>query len=68
MGEIAGTRVNERQRHREAAIDVGLLRRDPAEIVEARQAAMLDDEVQILERSRDIVDVGDIEGIAVQRE
>ena len=60
--------MNERQRHRETAIDVGLLRRDPAEVVEPRQAAMLHDEIQILERGRDVVDIGDVESVAIERD
>src|SRR5208282_5060300 len=39
VAEIARTGVNERQRDRKAAIDVGFLRGNPAEIVKARQAA-----------------------------
>ena len=68
MGEIARARVDERQRDGEAGVDIGLLRRDPAEIVKTRQAAMLDDEIQILERGRDIVDIGDVERVAVERD
>ena len=67
MGEIPRARVDEGQRHREAGIDIGFLGRDPAEIVKARQAAMLDDEVQILERRSDVIDVGHIERVAVKR-
>ena len=65
MAEIAGTGVNERQHDREAAVNVGLLRGDPAEIVKPRQAAVLDDEVQVLERRGDIVNVGDVERVPV---
>ncbi len=65
MAEVAGTGVNERQHDGEAAVNVGLLRGDPAEIVKTREAAMLDDEVQVLERCGDIVDVRDVERVAV---
>lgn len=57
MREVGWPRVDERQRDGEAAIDVGLLGGDPAEVVEPRQAAMFDDEVEILERGGDVVDV-----------
>ena len=58
--------MDEGQRHRQPAVDVGLLRRDPAEIVKARQAAVLDDEVQVLERCRDVVDIANIECVLIQ--
>ena len=67
MGEIAWARVDERQSHRQAGIDVGFLGCDPAKIVEAWQAAMLDNEVQVLERGRNVIDIGHIERIAVER-
>ena len=67
MAEITGARVDERQRDRKAAIDVGFLRGDPAEIVKARQAAVFNDEVQILERRCDIVNIANIECVFVQR-
>src|SRR6478672_9174605 len=41
MAEITGTSVNEGQRDSEAAVNVSLLRGDPAEVIETRQAAML---------------------------
>ena len=65
MAEITGTSVNEGQHHREAAINVGLLRGDPAEIVKTREAAVLNDEIEILERCGDIVNVGDVERVPV---
>ena len=65
MAEITGTSVNEGQRHSEAAVNVGLLRGDPAEIVKTRQAAVLNDEVQVLERCRDVVDIGNVERVPV---
>src|ERR1700733_2625422 len=67
VAEITGTGVNERQRDGEAAVYIGLLRRDPAEIVKTRQPAVLNDEVQVLERGGDIVDIGDVERVPVQR-
>ncbi len=45
MAKITGTSVNEGQRHSEAAVNVGLLRGDPAEIIKTRQATVLNDEV-----------------------
>ena len=59
--------VDERHRHREAGMHVGFLGRDPAEVLQPRQAAVLDDEVQVGEVRRDVVDVGDVERVAVQR-
>ncbi len=59
--------MDERQRHRKTAKDIGFLHRDPAEIIQPRQAAMLDDEVQVREVGRAIVDIGDIKGIPVER-
>ena len=67
MTEITRARVDEGQRHRQPAVDVGLLRRDPTEVVEARQAAVLDDEVEVLERCRDVVDIVDVECVKVER-
>src|SRR6266851_2675531 len=67
VGEIPWARMDERQRHGETGIDIGFLGRDPAEIVEARQAAMLDYEVQILKRRSHVINVGHIERIAVKR-
>ena len=52
--------------HREAAIDIGFLYGDPAEIVEAWQADMIDDKVELRKISRRVVDISDIESIAVQ--
>ena len=65
VAKIAGTGMNERQRDREAAIDVGFLRGDPAEVIEAREAAMFNDEVQVLERSCDVVDVANVKCVLV---
>ena len=65
MAEIAGTGVNEGQRDSEAAVNVGFLRGDPAEVVKTRQAAMFNDEVQVLERRCDIVDIANVECVLV---
>ena len=51
----------------EARVDVGLLRRHEAEVLDPRQADVLDDEVELLVVGRDVVDVGDVEGVLVQR-
>src|SRR5580704_10307667 len=67
MAEIAGTGVNEGQRHSEAAVHVGFLRSDPAEVIKARQAAVFNDEVEVLVRRCDIVDIANIECVLVQR-
>ena len=61
MAEITGTGVNEWQHDGEAAVNVGLLRGDPAEIVKPGEAAVFDDEIQVLELCGDIVNVGDVE-------
>src|SRR6202022_4236933 len=66
MSKIARARMNERQRDGKPAIDVGFLGSDPAEIVQPRQTAVFDNEVQILEGCRDIIDIGNIEGVPVQ--
>jgi hypothetical protein len=34
-------------RHRQPGIDIGFLRRDPAEIVEARQIDVLDNKIEV---------------------
>src|ERR1700726_3694805 len=66
VAEIPRARMDERQRYGETSIDVGFLGRDPAEIVKARQAAMLDDEIQLLKRRGDVINIGHIERIAVK--
>ena len=53
--------------HRQAGVDVGLLRRHVAEVVDPRQAHVLDDEVQLGEVGRGVVHVGDVERVLVQR-
>jgi hypothetical protein len=58
--------VDERRDDGQAAVHVGLLHGDPAEVLEARQPAVLDDEVELGERGRRLVDVVDVERIAVQ--
>ena len=52
---------------REAGVDVGLLRRHEAEVLDPRQADVLDDEVELREVRGDVVDVGDVERVLVQR-
>ena len=52
---------------REAGVDVALLRRHEAEVLDPRQAHVLDDEVELLVAGRDLVDVGDVERVLVQR-
>src|SRR5262245_11488212 len=66
LGEVAGTAVNERHDHGQAAIDVGFLDGDPAEILQAGQPAVLDDEVQLGEGGGDFIDVVDLEGVLVE--
>ncbi len=60
--------MDERHDHCEAALDIRLLRRDPAEVLDARDAAVLDDEAQpgVAVQRGDFVDVGDVKGIAVE--
>ena len=53
--------------HGEAGVDVALLRRHEAEVLDPRQPDVLDDEVQVLVVGRHVVDVGDVEGVLVQR-
>ena len=52
---------------REAGVDVGLLRRHEAEVLDPRQPDVLDDEVELLVVGRHEVDVRDVEGVLVQR-
>ena len=59
--------MDERNRHRQAAVHVGLLGGDPTEVLQPGQAAMLDDEVELEVVGGNLVDVGDIEGVTVQR-
>ena len=53
--------------HGQARVHVGLLRRHEAEVLDARQPDVLDDEVQLREVGRRVVDVGDVERVLVQR-
>src|SRR6185312_9151380 len=53
--------------HRQPRVDIALLGRHEAEVLDARQADMLDDEVQSLEPRRHLVDVRHVEGVLVQR-
>jgi hypothetical protein len=53
---------------RKAGVHVGLLRRDVAEVLDPRDAAVLDDEVQLaVVVGRHVIDVGDVEGVLVER-
>ena len=53
---------------RQAGVDVGLLRRHEAEVLDPRQPDVLDDEVELaVVVRRDVVDVRDVEGVLVQR-
>ncbi|NDW04537.1 hypothetical protein GTK09_08865 [Jiella sp. 40Bstr34] len=58
-GEVARSRMDEPQDESEAAIDVRLLCRDPAEVIETRRPAMFDDPVEVMDVDRGIVDVVD---------
>src|SRR5258708_30857765 len=60
--------MDERQRDREAGIDIGFLGCDPAEIIQPRQAAMFDYKIQVLERRGAVVDISHIECIAIERD
>jgi hypothetical protein len=59
--------MDERDRDREAGEDVRLLRGDPAEVLQPREPAVLDDEVELREVRGGAVDVGDVERVTVQR-
>ena len=61
FGKEARAVVDEGQRHRERAIDVGAARRHPAEIVEPRQAQVVDDEVQLGVEPGRLVDIAHVE-------
>src|SRR5580692_4316312 len=67
VAEIPRARMNEWQRDREAAIHIGVLRGDPAEIVKPRQAAVFNYKVEVLERCGDVVNVGNVERVPIQR-
>src|SRR5690348_9141930 len=68
MAEVARPCVHESHRDRQSAIYVGLLRGDPAEIVEARQADMIDDKIQFGKAGRGVVDVSHVKGVAIERQ
>ena len=59
--------MNERQGHGQATEDVGLLDGDPADVVEPRQATMLDDEFQVGEVGGGDIDVANVKGVLVER-
>ena len=68
LGEEPRARVHQAaDHHRQAGVDVALLRRHEAEVLDPRQPDVLDDEVELLVVGRDVVDVGDVEGVLVQR-
>src|SRR5579884_209527 len=67
LGEVPRLGVDEGHDHGESAIDVGLLGGDPAEVLQPGQAAVLDDEAQLVSvDGRHLVHVGDIERVPVQ--
>src|SRR3954462_4130744 len=53
--------------HGQPGIDIRLLRRDPAEVIEPWQTDMLDDEIELGEISGSVIDVMDIESDGAQR-
>ena len=53
--------------HGQAGVHVRLLGGHEAEVLDPRQAHVLDDEVEVGEVGRAVVDVGDVEGVLVQR-
>ncbi len=59
--------MDERKNDRKPAKYIGFLHRDPAEIIQPRQTAMLDNKIQIREVGRTMVDIGDIKRIPVER-
>src|SRR5207244_112920 len=52
---------------REPRVDIRLLRRHEAEVLDPRQADVLDDEVELREVRRDVVDIRDVECVLVER-
>src|SRR5215470_13540397 len=66
LAEVTRTAVNERHDHGQPSVHIALLGRDPAEVLEAWQSAVLDDEIQPEEGRGDLVDVVDLEGILVE--
>ena len=67
LREVARPGVDERHRDGQPAVHVGLLGGDPAEVLQPGQPDVLDDEVQVGEVGGHVVDVGHVEGVAVQR-
>src|ERR1700682_4261863 len=51
LAKIAPTRVDQGDRPGKACVHFGFLRRDPAKVIQARQANVLDDKVEIRERA-----------------
>lgn len=66
LGEVARAGVDERHRDGESGVDVGFLGGDPAEVFEPGEPAVFDDEVEVGVVGGDLVDVGDVEGVAVE--
>src|SRR4028118_2246721 len=66
VGEGPGLGVDERHRGRETAVDVGLLRPYPAEVLQTRQPYVLDYKVELGVHRRDPVHVGHVEGVLIQ--
>ena len=67
LGEVPRPGEDEGHGHGQTAVDVGLLDPDPAEVLEAGQPAVLDDEVELREGGGSVVDVGDVERVPVER-
>src|SRR5918993_1038041 len=59
-------RVNERHRHRQPTVDVGLLYPDPTKILEPRQPDVLYDEIEIRKVRCRLIHVCDVERVPVQ--
>src|SRR5712691_7416575 len=68
LGKVAWAGLDERQSDGQPTIDVGLLGGYPAEVLQAWQPHMLNNEGQLGELGGGIVDVGDVKGIAVEWE
>ena len=64
-GDAAGVEIE--QRHGKARVHVRFLGGDPAEVLKARKPTVLDDEVQLGERARRLIDIGNVEGVPVER-
>src|SRR5258708_29452037 len=67
LGEVARAWMDERQYHRQACIHITLLGGDPAEILQAWQARVLDDKGQLSEMRSSVIYISHIESVTVQR-